>query len=54
MKGLEPRAVTVPGGARAARVDGVLKQAFRRDRLSAGYRELRSRLAEAADRKSVV
>ena len=47
-KGLTPKAVAVPGGARAARVDGVPKQAFRRDRLSTGYRDLRSRQAEAA------
>ncbi|MFJ8658522.1 hypothetical protein [Streptomyces sp. NPDC093795] len=47
-KGLVPKAVTVPGGARAARVDGVPKQAFRRDRISGGYRELRARQAEAA------
>ncbi|MFH8620969.1 transposase [Streptomyces vietnamensis] len=47
-KGLEPRAVSVPGGACAARVDGVPKQAFRRDRLSVGYRELCARQAEAA------
>ncbi|MCJ0872258.1 transposase [Streptomyces sp. AP-93] len=47
-KGLTPKAVTLPGGARAARVDGVPKQAFRRDRLSTGYRELRARQAEAA------
>ncbi|MCJ0869045.1 transposase [Streptomyces sp. AP-93] len=47
-KGLTPKQVTVPGGARAARVDGVPKQAFRRDRISGGYRELRARQAEAA------
>ncbi|MCJ0875319.1 transposase, partial [Streptomyces sp. AP-93] len=47
-KGLEPKAVSVPGGARVARVDGVPKQAFRRDRLSTEYRELRARQAEAA------
>ncbi|MCJ0871362.1 hypothetical protein [Streptomyces sp. AP-93] len=45
-KGLEPKAVVVPGGARAARVDGVPKQAFRRDRLSVNYREQRARQAE--------
>ncbi|MFZ3500483.1 transposase [Streptomyces sp. 5.8] len=45
---LEPKAVTVPGGARAARSDGVPKQAFRRDRLSAHYRETRARQAEQA------
>ncbi|WP_274563967.1 transposase [Streptomyces spiramyceticus] len=47
-KGLTPKQVTVPGGARAARVDGVPKQAFRRDRLSTRYRDLRARQAEAA------
>jgi hypothetical protein len=38
----------VPGGARAARADGVPKQAYRRDRLSANYREQHARQAEAA------
>ncbi|MFH8736615.1 transposase [Streptomyces sp. NPDC017964] len=47
-KGLKPKAVTVPGGARAARVDGVPKQAFRRDQLSVNYREQRARQAEHA------
>ncbi|MEU9115138.1 transposase [Streptomyces sp. NPDC048483] len=47
-KGLPEKAVTVPGGARDARTDGVPKQAFRRDRLSANYREQRARQAEAA------
>ncbi|WP_240667536.1 transposase [Streptomyces luteoverticillatus] len=47
-KGLTPKAVIVPGGARAARADGVPKQPFRRDRLSAGHRELRARQAEAS------
>ncbi|MCX4696113.1 transposase [Streptomyces sp. NBC_01408] len=47
-KGLGCKAVTVPGGARVARVDGVPKQAFRRDRLSTGYRDLRARQAEHA------
>jgi hypothetical protein len=47
-KGLEPKGVTVPGGARAARSDGVPKQAFRRDRLSANYRDQRARQAEHA------
>ncbi|MCX5378858.1 transposase [Streptomyces sp. NBC_00091] len=47
-KGLEPKTVSMPGGARAARADGVPKQAFRRDRLSTGYGELRARQAEAA------
>ncbi|WP_329621125.1 zinc ribbon domain-containing protein [Streptomyces sp. NBC_01255] len=47
-RGLTPKAVTVPGGTRAARVDGVPKQAFRRDRLSVNYREQRARQAETA------
>ncbi|MCX4535478.1 transposase [Streptomyces sp. NBC_00841] len=47
-KGLKAKAVAVPGGARAARSDGVPKQAFRRDQLSGGYRELRARQAEHA------
>ncbi|MGW3569666.1 transposase, partial [Streptomyces sp. NPDC000941] len=47
-KGLREKTVTVPGGARAARADGVPKQGFRRDRLSEGYRNLRARQAEAA------
>ncbi|MCZ0979996.1 zinc ribbon domain-containing protein [Streptomyces diastatochromogenes] len=47
-KGLEPRTVTVPGGARVTRSDGAPKQAFRRDRLSVGYRTQRARQAEAA------
>ncbi|WP_327253440.1 transposase [Streptomyces sp. NBC_01244] len=47
-KGLPEKAVTVPGGARASRSDGVPKRAFRRDRLSTEYRELRARQAEAA------
>lgn len=47
-KALRPKAVTVPGGARAARSDGVPKQAFRRDRLSGNYRKQRARQAEHA------
>ena len=47
-KGLKPKAVTVPGGARDARVDGMPKQAFRRDRISTGYRDLRARQAETS------
>ncbi|GHG34008.1 zinc ribbon domain-containing protein [Streptomyces zaomyceticus] len=47
-KGQEPKLVTVPGGARAVRSDGKPKQAFRRDRLSAHYRQQRGRQAEAA------
>jgi len=46
--GLKPKTVTVAGGARDSRSDGVPKQAFRRDRLSAGYRRQRARQAEAA------
>lgn len=46
--GLKPKTVTVPDGARAARSDGVPKQAYRRDRLSANYREQRARQAEHA------
>ncbi|MBW5485007.1 transposase [Streptomyces bambusae] len=47
-KSLKPKAVTVPGGARAARSDGVPKQSFRGDRLSTRYRDQRARQAEAA------
>ncbi|MFF0472356.1 transposase [Streptomyces sp. NPDC004284] len=47
-RGLTSKTVTMPGGGRDARSDGVPKQAFRRDRLSHGYRELRARQAEAA------
>ncbi|WP_338683264.1 transposase [Streptomyces acidiscabies] len=47
-KGLPEKQVTTPGGARDARTDGVPKQAFRRDRLSTGYRETRARQAEHA------
>ncbi|MFB7397606.1 transposase [Streptomyces sp. NPDC056191] len=47
-KGQKPKAVTVPGGARAARSDGMPKQAFSRDRLSAHYRQQRARQTEAA------
>ncbi|MFJ9704633.1 hypothetical protein [Streptomyces sp. NPDC101234] len=47
-KGLPAKAVTVPGGARTARSDGVPEQAFRRDRLSNSYRKVRARQAEAA------
>ncbi|MCJ1681211.1 transposase [Streptomyces sp. APSN-46.1] len=46
--GLKPKAVTVPGGARDARSDGVPKQAYRRDTLSNRYREQRARQAERA------
>ncbi|WP_162688563.1 MULTISPECIES: zinc ribbon domain-containing protein [unclassified Streptomyces] len=46
--GLKPKTVNVPGGARVARSDGVPKQAFRRDRLSANYREQRARQVEHA------
>ncbi|MEU1225241.1 transposase [Streptomyces sp. NPDC005828] len=47
-KGLAPKMVTVPGGARATRSDGGPKQAYRRDRLSAHYRTQRARQADAA------
>ncbi|MER7960065.1 transposase [Streptomyces sp. NPDC096030] len=47
-QGLMPKTVAVPRGARDSRSDGVPKQAFRRDRLSHGYRELRARQAGAA------
>ncbi|MFI0728576.1 hypothetical protein ACH4S9_06075 [Streptomyces sp. NPDC021225] len=46
--GLKPKMVTVPGGDRTARADGLPQQAFRRDRLSAHYREQRARQAEYA------
>ncbi|WP_409468765.1 zinc ribbon domain-containing protein [Streptomyces sp. HC307] len=47
-KGLPAKQVAVPGGARAARSNGVPKQAFRHDRLSANHREMRARQAEHA------
>jgi hypothetical protein len=47
-QGLRPRAVTMPGGARESRSDGVPKQAFRRDRLSINHRIQRARQAEHA------
>ncbi|MFJ7271148.1 transposase [Streptomyces sp. NPDC099050] len=47
-KGLPPKTVMVPGGARASRSDGMPRQAFRRDRLSANYRQQRARQAERA------
>ncbi|WP_239516525.1 MULTISPECIES: transposase [unclassified Streptomyces] len=47
-QGLKPKTVSVPGGARAARSDGVPKQAFRHDRLSTNYRVTRARQAEQA------
>lgn len=40
-EGLAPRQVVNPGGARAARADGVPLRAYRRDELSARYRQLR-------------
>ncbi|MCJ1676988.1 transposase [Streptomyces sp. APSN-46.1] len=46
--GLKPKAVTVPGGARDARSDGVPKQEYRRDTLSNRYREQRARQGEHA------
>ncbi|KND30060.1 zinc ribbon domain-containing protein [Streptomyces acidiscabies] len=47
-KGLPVKTVTVPGGARATRADGVPKQAYRRDRLSVNYLQTRARQAEHA------
>ncbi|MGW7304705.1 zinc ribbon domain-containing protein [Streptomyces sp. NPDC054835] len=47
-KGLPAKSVAVPGGARAARSDGVPKRAHKRDLLSARYLELRARQAEEA------
>ncbi|MFJ3610049.1 zinc ribbon domain-containing protein [Streptomyces hydrogenans] len=47
-KDLSEKAVTVPGGARDTRANGVPRQAFRYDVLSSGYRKLRTRQAEAA------
>ncbi|KAK1177733.1 zinc ribbon domain-containing protein [Streptomyces sp. NBS 14/10] len=47
-KGLKPKTVMVPGGRRAARSDGVPKQAFHRDQLSGSYRKTRARQTEAA------
>ncbi|MCC3770717.1 transposase [Streptomyces sp. UNOC14_S4] len=44
--GLPEKKVTVPGGARTTRDDGVPRRAFRRDRLSADYRRMRARQAE--------
>jgi hypothetical protein len=46
--GLAERQVTVPGGARAANATGVPKRAYRTDTLSAGYRQGRARIAQAA------
>lgn len=40
-QGLAPRQVVNPGGARAARADGVPLRAYRRDELSGRYRQLR-------------
>ncbi|MCX5297669.1 transposase [Streptomyces sp. NBC_00193] len=48
--GLKPKVVAVPGGPRAARSDGVPKQAYRGDRLSNGYRDQRAHRAEHAAR----
>jgi hypothetical protein len=47
-KGLKPKRVAVPGGARTTRTDGMPKQSFRSDRFSTGYRELRARQTEHA------
>ncbi|MGW2698303.1 zinc ribbon domain-containing protein, partial [Streptomyces sp. NPDC001296] len=46
--GLPARTVHTPGGARAANKDGMPKQPYRRDSLSASFRLNRARLAEAA------
>ncbi|MHA7649644.1 zinc ribbon domain-containing protein [Mycobacterium sp. ML4] len=45
---LSPRQVTNPGGARAARADGVPLRAYRRDELSGRYHTLRADHAQAA------
>ncbi|MEU1230404.1 transposase [Streptomyces sp. NPDC005828] len=47
-KGLPEKTVTVPGGARAARTDRVPKQAYRHDRLSNVYQDMRARQSENA------
>ena len=41
-KGLAARQITNPGGPRAARADGVPLRAYRHDRLSGGYRRIRT------------
>ncbi|MEU6654600.1 zinc ribbon domain-containing protein [Streptomyces sp. NPDC046900] len=46
--GLRDKQVHLPAGARAANKNGVPKQAYRHDTLSAGYRLNRAKLAEAA------
>lgn len=46
---LPEKKVTVPGGARAARADGVPQQAYKSDRFSNGYQKLRARLVEDCD-----
>ena len=40
--GLAARRITNPGGARCARADGVPLRAYRKDRLSGGYRRIRT------------
>jgi hypothetical protein len=47
---LAPRQITNPGGARAARADGVPRRAYRHDTLSRGYR--RTRADHAAQARS--
>ena len=46
--GLAARRITNPGGARRARADGVPLRAYRTDRLSGGYRRIRTDHATAA------
>jgi hypothetical protein len=46
--GLVERQVTVPGGARTANAAGIPRRAYRCDDLSAGYRQGRARIAQAA------
>jgi Putative transposase DNA-binding domain len=49
-RGLPARQIANPGGARAARVDGVPRRAYRHDSLSRGYR--RTRADHAAEARS--
>jgi hypothetical protein len=42
VNGLAPRQITNPGGPRTARADGVPLRAYRYDRLSGGYRRIRT------------
>jgi hypothetical protein len=52
VKGLAARQVTNPGGARAARADGVPLRAYRHDKLSGGYQRTRSDHAAESRRTS--